>query len=71
MKGQSLWQYEDLGLVEGNVMSEVNVRFFVNALLEATSEKSNLQDQWTQEALTWAMESKSKHLAGRSLQVKY
>ena len=68
MKGQSPWRYEDTNLTEGRVHSEGPVRFFVAGLLEATSDGSNLKDLWIREALTWAVESCSRHLSCRSFQ---
>jgi len=71
MKGQAPWPYEDLNLNDGLVLSEAKVSFFVAGLLEAASDGSNLKDLWIKEALTWAVESSSRHISCRSFQVGY
>ncbi|GMH33034.1 hypothetical protein BSKO_00868 [Bryopsis sp. KO-2023] len=67
MKGQPLWPYEDVDLREGKLCSEESLRNFVLSLREHMDPA--MLDQWTQEALTWSVESRSRHLACRSLQV--
>ena len=67
MKGQPLWPYEDVDLREGHLMSEEGLQNFVHCLRDHMDPA--MLDQWIQEALTWSVESRSRHLACRSLQV--
>lgn len=67
MRGLPLWEYEDLDLQEGMVLSEQSLRKFVLSLREHLDSAG--LDQWTQDALRWAVGAKSRHLSCRSLQV--
>lgn len=67
MKGLPLWPYEDVDLLDGKLLSEDSLRKFVLSLRDHVD--PSILNRWTEEALTWAVESRSRHLSCRSIQV--
>eukprot|EP00898_Chlorokybus_atmophyticus_P003403 jgi/Chlat1/4063/Chrsp26S04002 len=68
-KGKSLWAYEEVSLTDVNLESIKALSSLVEAVVAAIPFEVDLRERWGEEALRWAVECSSRHLACRSHQV--
>ncbi|KAJ7549297.1 hypothetical protein O6H91_07G048400 [Diphasiastrum complanatum] len=68
-KGSTMWENEDLTLTCTELPSAALLSALVLSVVDAIFFQGDLRERWGQEALKWAMECTSRHLASRSHQI--
>ncbi|KAI3721956.1 hypothetical protein L2E82_32976 [Cichorium intybus] len=68
-RGTMMWENEDPTVTEINLQSTMLLSALVQSMVEAIFFQDDLRETWGTEALKWAMECTSRHLACRSHQI--
>ncbi|KAI5056545.1 hypothetical protein GOP47_0028363 [Adiantum capillus-veneris] len=68
-KGTSMWKHEDMTLTRVDLPSAALLSALVQSVVDAVFFQGDLRQRWGEEALKWAMECSSRHLACRSHQI--
>ncbi|KAG6602549.1 Protein furry-like-like protein, partial [Cucurbita argyrosperma subsp. sororia] len=68
-RGSMMWENEDPSVVRAELPSAVLLSALVLSMVDAIFFQSDLRETWGLEALKWAMECTSRHLACRSHQI--
>ncbi|XP_024392551.1 uncharacterized protein [Physcomitrium patens] len=68
-KSSMMWQNEDMTLTRTELPSAALLSALVLSVVDAIFFQGDLREKWGEEALKWAMECTSKHLACRSHQI--
>lgn len=68
-RGSMMWENEDPTVVRPDVPSSALLSALVQSMVDAIFFQGDLRETWGTEALKWAMECTSRHLACRSHQI--
>lgn len=68
-KGSMMWEHEDMTLTRLDLPSAALLSALVQSVVDAIFFQGDLREKWGEEALKWAMECTSRHLACRSHQI--
>ncbi|KAL8137973.1 hypothetical protein V2J09_003974 [Rumex salicifolius] len=68
-RGSMIWDNEDPTVVRPHLPSTALLSALVQSMVDALFFQSDLRETWGKEALQWAMECTSRHLASRSHQI--
>lgn len=68
-KGSMMWEHEDMTLTWVDLPSAALLSALVQSVVDAVFFQGDLRERWGEEALKWAMECSSRHLACRSHQI--
>jgi hypothetical protein len=68
-RGSMMWENEDPTLVRNELPSAALLSALVQSMVDAIFFQGDLRETWGNEALKWAMECTSRHLACRSHQI--
>ncbi|KAH6559063.1 hypothetical protein KP509_1Z029100 [Ceratopteris richardii] len=68
-KGSMMWEHEDMTLTKVDLPSAALLSALVQSVVDAVFFQGDLRQRWGEEALKWAMECSSRHLACRSHQI--
>ncbi|KAG4987863.1 hypothetical protein JHK85_030846 [Glycine max] len=68
-RGSMMWENEDPTVVRTGLPSAALLSALVQSMVDAIFFQGDLRETWGEEALRWAMECTSKHLACRSHQI--
>ncbi|XP_021751273.1 uncharacterized protein LOC110716898 [Chenopodium quinoa] len=68
-RGSMMWENEDPSVVRPDVPSSALLSALVQSMVDAIFFQGDLRETWGTEALKWAMECTSRHLACRSHQI--
>lgn len=68
-KGSIMWEHEDMTLTRVDLSSAALLSALVQSVVDAVFFQGDLRQRWGEEALKWAMECSSRHLACRSHQI--
>ncbi|KAI4352336.1 hypothetical protein L6164_006599 [Bauhinia variegata] len=68
-RGSMMWENEDPTVVRTDLPSATLLSALVQSMVDAIFFQGDLRDTWGEEALKWAMECTSRHLACRSHQI--
>ncbi|KAK1383473.1 cell polarity protein mor2 [Heracleum sosnowskyi] len=68
-RGSMMWENEDPTVVRTELPSAALLSALVQSMVDAIFFQGDLRETWGQEALKWAMECTSRHLACRSHQI--
>lgn len=68
-KGTMMWEHEDMTLTRVDLPSAALLSALVQSVVDAVFFQGDLRQRWGEEALKWAIECSSRHLACRSHQI--
>ncbi|KAI4346754.1 hypothetical protein L6164_007624 [Bauhinia variegata] len=68
-RGSMMWENEDTTVVKTELPSAALLSALVQSMVDAIFFQGDLRETWGEEALKWAMECTSRHLACRSHQI--
>ncbi|XP_024390755.1 uncharacterized protein [Physcomitrium patens] len=68
-KSSMMWENEDMSLTRTDLPSAALLSALVLSVVDAIFFQGDLREKWGEEALKWAMECTSRHLACRSHQI--